>query len=459
LNIIILGAGQVGSTVATELAREESNEITVIDINQTILSDLQDRLDLRTICGNASYPNMLEAAGADDADMLIALTNSDEINMVACQVAHSLFDIPTKIARIRSQSYLDQEWQRLFSREHMPIDVIISPEIEVARAIARRLELPGAFDVIPLADGKVSLIGVHCTDECPVLDTPLRQLTDLFPDLHIAIVGISRGGEGIVPSGDTEMRVGDDIYFVAETGHIPRAMPAFGHEETEARRVIIVGGGNIGLYLAQIVEKEYPHVSMKLIELDKKRAEFVAQTLERTVVINGNALDTEILEEVNARTAETVVAVSNDDEVNILASMLAKRYGCRRAVTLINKNTYDPLIGTLGIETVVNPRAITVSRILEHVRRGRIRSVHTLAEGFGERIEAEALETSSLVGVPLRDAKLPDGVVLGALVRNDEIIIPRGDTVVKAGDLVILFAASEAVKKVEKLFAVKLEFF
>jgi trk system potassium uptake protein TrkA len=378
---------------------------------------------------------------------------------MACQICHSLFEVPTKIARVRAQSYLHPMWANLFSREHMPIDVIISPEIEVARAIARRLELPGAFDVIPLADGKVSLIGVHCTEECPVLDTPLRQLTDLFPDLHILIVSISRGGEGIVPSGETELRAGDDIYFVAETEHIPRAMPAFGHEETEARRVIIVGGGNVGLYLAEIVEKEYPHVSLKLIELDKKRAEFVAQALERTVVINGNALDSEILEEVNARTAETVVAVSNDDEVNILASMLAKRYGCRRAVTLINKNTYEPLIGTLGIETVVNPRAITVSRILEHVRRGRIRSVHTLSEGFGELIEAEALETSSLVGVPLRDAKLPDGVVLGALVRNEEVIIPRGDTVVKAGDLVILFAASEAVKKVEKLFAVKLEFF
>jgi trk system potassium uptake protein TrkA len=277
--------------------------------------------------------------------------------------------------------------------------------------------------------------------------------------MHIVVIGISRDGQGIVASGDDELRVGDNVYFVAETGHIPRAMPAFGHEETEARRVIIVGGGNIGLYLAQNVEKNHPHVSMKLVEVDKARAEFVAQTLQRTVVINGDALDGEILEEANARTADTIVAVSNDDEVNILASMLAKRHGCRRAVTLINKNSYEPLVGSLGIETIVNPRVITVSRILEHVRRGRIRSVHTLSEGFGELIEAEAMETSSLVGVPLREAKLPDGVVLGALVRNGEVIIPRGNTVVRTGDLVILFAASEAVKKVEKLFAVKLEFF
>jgi trk system potassium uptake protein TrkA len=458
MQVIICGAGQVGFNIARYLASEDA-DITVIDRSPELVHKIADLLDVKGLVGFASHPDVLERAGAADADMVIAVTYADEVNMVACQICHSLFEVPTKIARVRSQTYLQPMWANLFSREHMPIDVIISPEIEVARAIARRLEIPGAFDVIPLADGKISLIGVHCTEECPVLDTPLRQLTALFPDLHIVVVGISREGEGIVPSGDTELRAGDDVYFVAETNHIPRAMPVFGHEETEARRVIIVGGGNIGLYLAETVEKRNPQVSMKIIELDKKRAEFVAQALDRTVVINGNALDAEILDEVNVRTADTVVAVSNDDEVNILASMLAKRYGCRRAVTLINKNTYEPLIGTLGIETVVNPRAITVSRILEHVRRGRIRSVHTLSEGFGELIEAEALETSSLVGVPLREAKLPDGVVLGALVRNDDIIIPRGDTVVKAGDLVILFAASEAVKKVEKLFAVKLEFF
>ena len=236
-------------------------------------------------------------------------------------------------------------------------------------------------------------------------------------------------------------------------------MLAFGHEEKEARRVIIAGGGNIGLNLAKTVEERHRHVSLKMIELDKKRAELVAQTLERAVVIHGSALDTEILEEANVGVTETIIAVSNDDEVNILASLLAKRFGCRRAVTLINQTTFAPLISTLGIDTVVNPRAITVSKILQHVRRGRIRSVHSLAEGFGELIEAEALETSSLVGVPLRDAKLPEDVLLGAIVRKDEVIIPRGDSVVRAGDLVILFASTESVKHVEKLFSVKLEFF
>ncbi len=458
MQVIICGAGQVGSSIARYLASEDA-DITVIDQAPELVHKIADSLDVKGLVGFASHPDVLERAGAADADMVIAVTYADEVNMVACQICHSLFDVPTKIARVRHQSYLNPMWADLFSSDNMPIDVIISPEIEVARAIARRLELPGAFDVIPLADGKVSLIGVHCTEECPVLDTPLRQLTDLFPDLHIVVIGIAREGENLVPSGDDELRAGDDVYFVAETDHIPRAMPAFGHEETEARRVVIVGGGNIGLSLAQIVEKNHPHVSMKVIEIDKKRAEFVAQTLERAVVIHGSALDVEILEEANAGNAETVIAVTNDDEVNILASMLAKRQGCRRATTLINKTSYGPLMGNMGIETVVNPRMITVSRILEHVRRGRIRAVHTLAEGFGELIEAEALETSSLVGVPLREAKLPKGVVLGAIVRDGEVVIPRGGTVVRAGDLVILFAASEAVKKVEKLFAVKLEFF
>jgi trk system potassium uptake protein TrkA len=238
-----------------------------------------------------------------------------------------------------------------------------------------------------------------------------------------------------------------------------RAMAAFGHEEREARRVIVVGGGNIGTNLARRVEEEYPNVGVKLIEVDKARAEQVAQTLDRTVVIHGSALDTEILEEANVKATEAIVAVSNDDEVNILCSLLAKRYGCRRAVTLVNKTSYGTLIGSLGIDTVVSPRAITVSTILQYVRRGRIRSVHSLSEGFGELIEAEALETSSLVGVPIKEARLPEGVLIGAIVRGNRIVIPRGDTVVRAGDRVVIFATTNAVKKVERLFSVKLEFF
>ena len=458
MQVIVCGAGQVGSNIARYLSSENA-DVTVIDQSPELVQKLVESLDVKGLVGFASHPDVLERAGAADADMVIAVTYADEVNMVACQICHTLFEVPTKIARVRHQSYLDPLWANLFSRDHLPIDVIISPEIEVARAIARRLQVPGAFDVNPLAEGKVSLIGVHCTENCPILDTPLRELTGLFPDLHITVVGISREGSGFVPRPEDDLRLGDNVYFVAETDHLARAMSAFGHEEKEARRVIIIGGGNIGLSLARMVEEDQPHVHMKLIEIDKKRAEFVAQTLRRTVVIHGDALDTDVLEEVNAKQTETVIAVSNDDEVNILGSLLAKRFGCERAVTLVNKTSYAPLIDSLGIDTVVSPRVITVSTILQHVRRGRIRSVHSVNEGFGELIEVEALETTSLVGVPIRQAKLPVGVLVAALVRGDAVIIPRGDTVIRAGDLVMIFAATEAVKKVERLFSVKLEFF
>jgi trk system potassium uptake protein TrkA len=458
MQVIICGAGQVGYNIARYLSTEDA-DVTVIDQSPELIAKITDSLDVKGLVGFASHPDVLERAGAANADMVIAVTYADEVNMVACQVCHSIFDVPTKIARVRNQSYLNAMWSDLFSRDHMPIDVIISPEVEVAQAIERRLEIPGAFDVHPLANGKVSMIGVHCTADTPILNTQLRQLTALFPEMNIVVVGIWRGGQGIVPKPEEELHEGDDVYFVAETSHIARAMAAFGHEEAEARRVIIIGGGNIGFNLASSVEKTHPHVAVKLIEVNKERAELVAQSLERTIVIHGDALDAEILEEAGAATAEAVIAISNDDEVNILASLLAKRYGCQRAVTLINKPSYGPLVGNLGIDTIVSPRAITVSTILQHVRRGRIRSVHSISEGFGEIIEAEALETSSLVGVPLREANLPEGVLVGAIVRDEEVIIPRGDTVVQANDLIVIFAATHAVKKIEKIFAVKLEFF
>jgi trk system potassium uptake protein TrkA len=458
MKVIICGAGQVGFNIARYLASED-NDVTVIDISRELIEKLSDTIDVQGLVGYASHPEVLERAGAGDADMLIAVTHNDEVNMVACHVAHSIFEVPTKIARVRYQGYQRPEWSRLFERAHLPIDVIISPEIEVARAIGRRLEIPGAFDAIPLAEGRVSLIGVHCTSECPIINTPLRQLTQLFPDLNIVVVGILRNDRRIVPEPDEVMLPGDDVYFVADSRHLARAMAVFGHEEPEARRIIIVGGGNIGQNLASNVEREHPGVSIKLIEIDKRRAEAAAQALPRAVVIHGDALDAEILEEANVQETETIVAVSNDDEVNILASLLAKRFGCQRSITLINKPTYTPLMGNLGIDAVVSPRAITVSTILQHVRRGRVRSVHTLSDGFGEIIEVEALETSGLVGPPLREAKLPQGVIVGAIVRDNEIVIPRGDTVVRTGDRVVLFAAAGAVKKVEKMFAVRLEFF
>ncbi len=458
MKVIVCGAGQVGFSIARYLSGE-GNDVTVIDIVPELVDKISDNLDVQGVLGYASHPDVLERAGARDTDLIIAVTHHDEVNMVACQVAHSLFEVPKKIARIRQQTYLRSEWGELFGRGHMPIDAIISPEIEVARAVSRRLQVPGAFDAINLSDGLISLIGVRCAADCPVINTPMHHLSALFPDLHISVVAILRDNRRIVPTGDDQMLVGDEVYFVAETKHLARAMAAFGHEEPEARHLIIVGAGNIGLYLARSLEQEQRGLKIKLIEIDRKRADAAAQALSETVVIHGDALDVEVLSEANVKSTETIIAVSNDDEVNILSSLLAKRFGCQRSVTLINKMTYAPLMGSLGIDAVVSPRAITVSTILQHVRRGRVRSVHSLSDGFGEIIEVDALDTSPLVGTPLRDAHLPAGVIVGALVRDGAIVIARGDTVVRAKDRVVLFAAADAVKKIEKMFSVSLEFF
>ena len=457
MKVIICGAGQVGFHIAGYLASEQ-NDVTVIDQSAELIARVNETLDVQAFVGNASQPDVLENAGAADSDMIIAVTYADEVNMVACQVAHSLFNVPTKIARIRQQSFLEPVWADLFSRDHMPIDVIISPEIEVAQAISRRLAVPGAFDMIPLAEDKVRVIGVRCTEDCPIVHTPLRQLTELFPDLHIVVVGIVHDENAFVPKSTDQMLPGDEVYFVADTDHVPRALAAFGYEEQEAHRMVILGGGNIGLNLAKLIEGTVD-MSARIVEREQTRARKIASMLPDTMVTWGDGLDAEILEEINIRSADTVVAVTNDDETNILGSLLAKRYGVERTIALANKTTYSSLVTTLGIDVLVNPRAITVSTILQHIRRGRIRAVHSLRDGFGEIIEAEALETSPLVGSQIREGKLPAGVIIGAIVREGEVIIPRGDTDVRARDRVILLATAGSVKKVEKLFAVRLEFF
>jgi trk system potassium uptake protein TrkA len=430
----------------------------VIDQAADLIARVNETLDVQAFVGNASQPDVLENAGASDADMIIAVTFADEVNMVACQVAHSLFNVPTKIARIRQQSFLEPMWADLFSRDHMPIDVIISPEIEVAQAISRRLAVPGAFDMIPLAEDKVRVIGVRCTEDCPIVHTPLRQLTELFPELHIVVVGIVHEENAFIPKSTDQMYPGDEVYFVADTEHVPRALAAFGYQEQEAHRMVIIGGGNIGLNLAKLIEAT-PDMTARIVEREQGRARKIASMLPDTMVTWGDGLDAEILEEINIRSADTVVAVTDDDETNILGSLLAKRYGVERTIALANKTTYSSLVTTLGIDVLVNPRAITVSTILQHIRRGRIRAVHSLRDGFGEIIEAEALETSPLVGSQIREGKLPSGVIIGAIVRDGEVVIPRGDTDVRARDRVILLATAGSVKKVEKLFAVRLEFF
>ncbi len=458
MKVIICGAGQVGFSIAQYLATED-NDIIVIDPNAEFVQRVNDNLDVLAMVGQPSYPDVLEKAGARDADMIIAVTPNDEVNMVAAQIAHSIFDIPTKIVRIRAQNYLMEHWSDLFSRDNLPIDVIISPEREVAAAISERLHVPGSFDIIPLSQKRVYAVGVHCDAKCPLLNTPLRQLSTLFPNLSVMIIAIVRGDTKIVPSGNDMILEGDNVYFIAASSQLQRAMAAFGHDEAEARKVIIAGGGNIGEFLAKALQKDYKDLRVKMIEMNRARAEKLALDLPNVTIIHGDTLDNAILDEANIKKAEAFVAVTDDDEINILSALLAKRYGCKKVVALVNNSNYEPLIYHLGIDTVVNPRAITVSKILEHVRRGRIRSVHSLGQGFGEIIEAEALATSDIVGKELRDLHLPHGALVGAIIRDNDVIMPHAGTVIKEKDVIIMFATTNVVSKIEKMLCVRLEYF
>lgn len=458
MKIVISGAGEVGSAIARYLSQEGA-DITVIDQRADLVRQLAETIDVTTVVGHASHPDVLERAGLRDADMLIAVTYADEVNMIACEIANVLFKVPTKIARVRSQVYLDPSWSDLFTQRGIPIDVIISPEVEVARAIKRRIEVPGALDIIPLADDKVRLVGVRCSAQTPILSTPLRQLTSLFPEMKIVVVGIKRGDRVIVPKAEDEMFEGDDVYFVVASDQCQRALAAFGHEEPATRRSVILGGGNIGLFVARQLEREHPEIRVTMIENDRARAEFLSREFKNAVVINGDAMNPDILTEAGIHQAETAIAVTQHDEINVLSSLLAKRKGAQRVITLVNQSGYNTLMGDLEIDVVVNPRSITVSRILQHVRRGRIHSVHTVQENFGELIEADAMQTSPMVGKPLREVNLPTGCRFGAIIRDGKLITPRGETVVATGDRIVLFAAKDAVKKVEKLFSVRLEYF
>ncbi|MFO1067243.1 MAG: Trk system potassium transporter TrkA [Geminicoccaceae bacterium] len=458
MKVIVCGAGQVGYNIARYLAHA-GNDVTIVDQSVELAQRVGDSLDIQAIVGHASLPTTLDQAGADDADMLIAVTHTDEVNMVACQVASTLFNVPTKIARVRQQAYLESRWQDLFRRNHLPIDVVISPEREVAHAIALRLEVPGALNVVPFADDKVRLVAVRANEDCPILNTSLRQLTYLFPDLHIVVVGIGRGEAFFIPDADDQILAHDEVHFVVETAQIGRALPVFGHEGRMGDRLVIAGGGNIGLFLAEELEERHPQLAIKVIEASEARAANAADRLRRTVVLRGDARERELLEEANIQACESVVTVTNDDEVNIMTALLAKRMGCRRALALVNNSTYNTMMRSIGIDVAINPRDTTVSSILQHVRRGRIKAVHTIRDGDAEIFEAEALETSPLVGKPLRDLRSTGGLIVGAVIRNRQMITPRSDTVINAHDRVIVVARSDMVKKVEQLFAVRLDYF
>jgi trk system potassium uptake protein TrkA len=454
VRVIVCGAGQVGSAIARQLATE-GIDVTVIDSSPDQARRVDESYDVRGMVGHASHPEVLERAGAQDADMLIAVTRSDEVNMVACQVAYSLFNVRRRIARLRHTGYLERRRRGLYGTDQLPIDVIISPEVEVASGIERRLKTPGAFDTVPLAEGRVQLLGIHCnTGTCAIVGHPLRDLPTLLPDVGFVVLAIVRAGVAIVPKGQDRIERGDDVYVVAQADHVQPIMRFFGHEEEVARRVVIIGGGNVGLNLAKRIVQSAPGTALRIIEHSRERAEFIARELgESAIVLHGDALDKEVLTEANIGAAQTVIAVTNDDENNIFASVLAKRAGCARAITLVNKSSYEPLLPVLGIDAVVTPNAITISSILRHVRHRSVSALYTLREDFGEVIEATAQEGSPLVSGPLSTVGLPPGMLIGAIVRKDDVVIPGRDTLVQPGDRVIALVTYKDLRRAEALLA------
>jgi trk system potassium uptake protein TrkA len=449
MRVIVCGAGEVGTTIARHLATEGIH-VTVIDTDPELVRKVDESYDVRGVVGHASHPATLQKADAREADMLIAVTRSDEVNMVACQVAYSLFGVKRRIARLRHAGYLEQDKNGLYAAEHLPIDIIISPEIEIAEGIARRLRTPGAFDMVPMANGLVELLGIHAgASDCSVTG---KRLGEGVPIDGMSIVAVVRHGRCFVPDGEDRIGAGDDVYAIARTDKVEEVMTAFGHREKVARRLIIVGAGNVGLHLARKVYDEAPGVEIKLIEQDRARAEHVSKELSGAVVVlHGDALDRALLGEANVGSAETIVAVTNDDETNIFASVLAKQAGCKRAITLVNKRSYEALIPTLGIDSVVSPSAVTISTVLRHVRHGAISALYTLREDFGEVLEAEITEGSRLLRRPLDELGLPAGLKIAAVVRDGEAMIARGDTQLEIGDHVVVLVTYSYLRLAEAL--------
>jgi len=456
MKIIILGAGQVGSSVAYNLA-SEFNDITVVDANSRILLELQDRLDIRTVVGHGAYPDVLQRAGAEDADMIIAVTNSDETNMIACQVAYTLFHTPTKIARVRAAEFLSQP--RLFSQDALPIDVLISPEQLVTDYVQRLIEYPGALQVLDFADGKVQLVAVRAYYGGPLVGQELRALRDLLPKAKARVAAIFRRGRPITPEGDTVIDVDDEVFFVAARSDIRAVMGELRREDRPIKRVILAGGGNIGMRLAQALEGRY---QVKLIERNADRARTLSENLEHTIVLLGDAADEELLLEENIENTDVFCALTNDEEANILSAMLAKRLGARKVMSLINRAAYVDLVQSEAIDIALSPQQATIGSLLTHIRRGDVVAVHSLRRGAAEAIEAVAHgdpATSKVVGRALEDIKLPAGTTIGAIVRGDEVIIAHHDTIIESGDHVILFLVDKRrVVDVERLFQVGVTF-
>lgn len=457
MKIIILGAGQVGSSLASNLV-SEANDITIVDSDPKRLQDLQDRFDLRTVAGQASHPDVLTNAGGEDADMIVAVTNSDETNMVACRIAATLFRTPTKIARIRAQTYVNNP--QLFSKDGFNVDVLISPEQIVTDYITRIIEYPGALQVLSFAEGQVQLVAVRAHHGGLLVGRELRTLRTNIPNVDTRVAAIYRQDRAIIPEGHTVIEAGDEIFFIAATKHIREVMKELRKLEQPVKRVMIAGGGNIGERLARALESHY---QVKLIEHNEQRCRTLAATLNETLILRGEATDADLLVEENISDCDVFCALTNDDEANIMSALLAKRLGARKVMALINRAAYVDLLEGGDIDVAISPQQATIGSLLTHIRRGDVAAVHSLRRGAAEAIEAVAhgdFRTSKVVGRRIEEIDIPLGITIGAIVRNNDVIIAHHDTIIQTEDHLIVFVIDKKlIPVVEKLFQVGFGYF
>ena len=458
MKIIICGAGQVGWHIARHLSGER-NDVTIIDTNAELIRRATDALDVQGVTGFASHPDVLDQAGARDADLIIAATHSDEVNMVTCQMAHSVFQVPRKIARLRSGAYLDAIYSDLYRTDHLPIDVVISPEREVARAALQRLSAPSTFDAETFLNGRLHLLGIALEPDSPVLNTPLRQLNDMFSSLSAMVAGVRRGGKLFAPEAGDQLFEGDQVYVFTLAEDVPRTLEIFGKPMARQENIVIIGAGNVGLAVAQALEARPERVRVKLIERNRARAEDAADSLTRTIVLNGDGLSAELLEEAAVPKADAVLAITDDDKTNILAAVRAKQAGAKLAISLVNDPTLMSMMDPLHIDAFINPRASTVSTILRHIRHGRVRDIYSIGDAEAEVIEAQVLSTSPIAGRAVREIDFPEGALIGAVQKRGRVVKPVGDLRIEEGDIVVIFALASDVPEVERLLQVSIDFF
>jgi len=454
MNIIICGAGRVGYTIA-KLLSEQDHSITVIDQSSEDIQKINDDLDVKSIVGKATYPSVLEKANAEDADMIIAVTRNDEINMLICQIAFSIFKIGKKIARIRSQDYLNPKFSLVYNKENLPIDVIISPEVEIAKSIQRKLEAPGAIDNVPFADNKIRLLEIDVNEKCPLVNIELNKITKKFPKLEANILGVVREEKFIILKKNDVLELNDKAYVIINSSQMQLTLDAFGHKEKISNKFLIIGGGNIGFNLAKNLENSHESARIKIIEKNKERAEFIANELNNSLVINGNGLEEDVLKEANIDDSETVLALTNDDEDNLMVSVLVEKFSKdKRTMALINKPNYSILQSSLKIDDLIDPRMNTVSSILKHVHKGTIETAYSISNGDYEVIEAEIIDSSELIDKELKNSNLPENIRIGAVLRKNDIIIPSSKFIFKKKDIVVFLAKRDQLPVVENLFRI-----